>query len=297
MQSPNIYAEERIPSPLLQTWRAYRASPQAMFGLYLMVGLLIATVLGPWISPFDPQAQHPDALLVPPSWDQAGHVDYFVGTDDLGRDLFSRLLYGAHLTFGASLLITLAAAVLGVLLGALSGTLKGFQGSLIHHFLDTLLAIPSVLLAVALVAIQGPGMHAALLAVWLAIVPQFIRSTHDAVATELEKEYVVAARLDGVSRARLLWRVLLPNVADTIVYQFTLALSAAVLDISVLGFLNLGAQAPLPEWGAMLAGATDLAYLAPWTITLPGLAIFSTLVSINLIGDGLRQALNARLEQ
>ncbi|EKE76274.1 ABC transporter permease subunit [Gallaecimonas xiamenensis] len=297
MLSPNLYTDERIPSPLVQTWRAFRKSPQAMVGLYLMGLLLIATVFGPLLAPFDPEVQHPDALLVPPSWAQAGHVDFFVGTDDLGRDLLSRLLHGAHLTFGSALLVVTAAALIGVVLGAISGTLKGLQGSILHHFLDTLLSIPSVLLAITFVAIQGPGLGAALLAVWLALVPQFIRVTHDAVAAEMEKEYVVAARMDGVGRLRLLWDVILPNVADTIVHQYALGLSAAVLDISALGFLNLGAQAPLPEWGAMLAGATDLAYMAPWTVTLPGVAILTTMIAINLVGDGLRQALNARLEQ
>ncbi|WKE64131.1 ABC transporter permease subunit [Gallaecimonas kandeliae] len=297
MLSPNLYADERIPSPLIQTWRAFRKSPLAMVGFYLMLGLLVATLIGPYLAPYNPDAQHPDALLVPPSWAQAGHVDFFIGTDDLGRDLLSRLLYGARYTFGSALLVVLAAALIGVVLGAISGTLKGLQGSILHHFLDTLLSIPSVLLAITLVAIQGPGLSAALLAVWLALVPQFIRATHDAVASEMEKEYVVAARMDGAGRFRLLWDVILPNVADAIVHQFALGLSAAVLDISALGFLNLGAQAPLPEWGAMLAGATDLAYLAPWTVTLPGLAILTTMVAVNLIGDGLRQALSERLEQ
>ncbi|MED5524089.1 ABC transporter permease subunit [Gallaecimonas pentaromativorans] len=297
MQSPNLYAEERIPSPLVHTWRAFRKSPQAMVGLYIIAALLLAAIFGPWLAPFDPQAQHPDALLVPPSWAQNGHVDYFVGTDDLGRDLLSRLLFGARLTFGSALLVVTAASVLGVVLGAISGTLKGLQGSILHHFLDTLLSIPSVLLAIFFVAIQGPGLGSALIAVWLALVPQFVRVTHDAVASEMEKEYVVAARLDGVGRFRLLWDVILPNVGDAIVHQYALGLSAAVLDISALGFLNLGAQAPLSEWGTMLAGATDLAYLAPWTITLPGVAIITTVIAINLVGDGLRQALNARMEQ
>lgn len=297
MLSPNLYAEERIPSPLVHTWRAFRKSPQAMVGLYIVIALLLAAIVGPWVAPFDPELQHPNALLVPPSWDQNGHVDYFIGTDDLGRDLLSRLLYGARLTFGSALLVVTGAGLIGVVLGAISGTLKGLQGSILHHFLDTLLSIPSVLLAIFFVAIQGPGMEAALLAVWLALVPQFIRSTHDAVVSEMEKEYVVAARLDGVSRFRLLWDVILPNIADSIVHQYALALSAAVLDISALGFLSLGAQAPLPEWGTMLAGATDLAYLAPWTITLPGVALLTTVIAVNLVGDGLRQALNARMEQ
>ncbi|WP_341501509.1 ABC transporter permease subunit [Gallaecimonas sp. GXIMD4217] len=297
MPRPNLYFEERIPSPLLRTWLAFKASPMAMLGLYLMGFLLLAALVGPWIAPHGPSAQNTEALLVPPSWDQSGHVDYFFGTDDLGRDLLSRLLHGARLTFGSAILVVLAAAVVGVSIGALSGMMKGIKSSVLHHLLDTLLSIPSLLLAILIVAIQGPGLDSALIAVWLALVPQFVRATHNAIADELEKEYVIAARLDGVPPTRLMLDVIFPNVTEGIVHQLALALSAAILDISALGFLGLGAQAPLPEWGTMLSGAMELAYRAPWTVTLPGLAILVSVLATNLVGDGLRKALGARLEQ
>lgn len=233
---------------------------------------------------------------MPPSWAPAGTVDYFLGTDDLGRDILSRLIMGSQLTFGAAVAITAIAALIGCFIGVLAGMTKGLLSSTLNHLLDTVMSIPSLLLAIIFVAFLGFGEFNILLAICLALIPRFIRSVYIAVHTEVEKDYIMAARLDGANSFYLLWNSILPNVLTVIATEITLALSVAVLDITALGFLGLGAQAPSTEWGAILGDSVELIYLAPWTVTLPGLSIMFTVVVINLVGDGVRRALNAGIE-
>ena len=230
-------------------------------------------------------------LLLAPSWASTGNIDYFLGTDDLGRDILSRLVVGARLTFGNALLVVVIALLVGSAIGILGGMSKGVKSSVLHHLLDTLLSIPSLLLAIIVVAILGPGLFNTLIAITLALIPPFIRATYNAVHAEMQKEYIIASRLDGSPPLRIMRLAILPNIVETLVTQTTRTLSAAILDISAVGFLGLGAQSPQPEWGAMLADSSDLIYLAPWTVTLPGMAILFSVLVTNLVGEGIREAL------
>ncbi len=295
MLTNSVYQEEKIPTQLERFWRSFRSNSMAMFGLWCLGIMIVLTITSPWLAPYDPQFQT-NHLLVPPSWNAAGSVEFFLGTDDLGRDILSRLLVGSQLTFGAAIIITAIAALIGCLIGILAGMTKGLLSSTLNHLLDTVMSIPSLLLAIIFVAFLGFGELNILLAICLALIPRFIRSVYVAVHNEVEKDYIMAARLDGANDFYLLWNSIIPNILTVIAAETTLALSVAILDITALGFLGLGAQAPSSEWGAILGDSVELIYLAPWTMTLPGLAIMFTVIIINLVGDGVRRALNAGIE-
>ncbi|MBO0400011.1 ABC transporter permease subunit [Aeromonas veronii] len=287
----NIYPELKILSPLELTWASYSRNPLAMAGLWCFLLLLLITLVGPLVVPYGIDEQHTDKLLLAPSWAATGNIDYFLGTDDLGRDMLSRLVVGARLTFGYALVVVVIAMVVGSAIGILGGMSKGLKSSVLHHLLDTLLSIPSLLMAIIMVAIMGPGFGNTLIAITLALIPPFIRATYNAVHAEMQKEYITASRLDGSPPFRIMRLAILPNIVETLVAQTTRTLSAAILDISAVGFLGLGAQSPQPEWGTMLADSSDLIYLAPWTVTLPGIAILFSVLVTNLVGEGIREAL------
>ncbi|PMH46727.1 peptide ABC transporter permease [Vibrio sp. 10N.286.49.B3] len=295
MLTNNIYQEEHIPTQFERFWCSFRSNGMAMLGLWCFAFLILITLLASWITPHDPQAQS-SVLLMPPSWNPAGTVVYFLGTDDLGRDILSRLISGTQYTFANAILITVIAGVIGCFIGVLAGMTRGLISSTLNHLLDTVMSIPSLLLAIIFVAFLGFGEFNILLAIGLALIPRFIRVVYIAVHDEVEKDYIMAARLDGANNFYLLWSSILPNVLSAIAAEATLALSSAILDITALGFLGLGAQAPSSEWGAMLGDSVELIFLAPWTVTLPGLAIMFSVITINLVGEGVRQALNAGTE-
>lgn len=267
-----------------------------MIGFYGCIGLVLLCVLGSWFAPYGIDQQFLGYQLLPPSWSRYGEVSFFLGTDDLGRDVLSRLLSGAAPTVGGAFVVTLAAAICGLALGIFAGSTHGLRSAVLNHILDTLLSIPSLLLAIIVVAFAGPHLTHAMFAVWLAILPRMVRSVYSLVHDELEKEYVVAARLDGATTFNILWFAVLPNIAAGLVTEITRALSMAILDIAALGFLDLGAQLPSPEWGAMLGDALELIYVAPWTVMLPGAAIMVSVLLVNLLGDGIRRAINAGVQ-
>lgn len=292
MPQIKIYQGDEIPSPMRKIWHTFADNPFAFAGLWAVVGFLLLAVFGPFIAPYSPGHHDPHALLLAPSWDPAGTVEHFLGTDALGRDIFSRLLHGAHLTLGVALGIVLTSLVLGFIIGSVSGMMKGLKSSILSHLLDALLSIPSLLMAILVVAVMGPGLNNVFWAVGIALTPQFVRAIHQAIHEELQKEYVKAAKLDGANPIQIFWYVIMPNIWDTIIIQTTLGISAAILDIAALGFLNLGAQAPSPEWGAMVSQGMGNILTAPWTVTIPGFAILCSVLAINLVGDGLRSALS-----
>ncbi|SHI08349.1 ABC transporter permease subunit [Ferrimonas marina] len=291
MANPQLYHEDKIPSPWHQIWRHFKARPSAMIGLWSLTLLVLIALLGPVLAPYSAEQQVTDQLLMPPSWYQEGSVEFFLGTDALGRDIFSRVLHGATLTFGYAALIVSASLLAGLVIGTLSGLSQGLQASVLGHLLDALLSLPSVLLALLFAAVLGPGLENVFLAVGLALLPGFVRMVHNAIHEEMQKEYVIAARLDGANRWQLFRYVVLPNVTDNIVIHTTLAFSIAILDIAALGFLSLGAQPPSPEWGAMARDGISNVLSAPWTVTMPGLAILLAVLATNLVGDGLRHAI------
>lgn len=291
----SLYEEEYHPSPLKRTWIEFRNSHIAVVGLVVLAGFLVFSLFAPFLAPYDPLAQNIDGLLIPPSWTVNGSISHLFGTDALGRDVFSRIIYGCRVTLGSSILLVLLAMLIGVTIGTVAGVMQGVRSSVINHLLDALMAIPTLLIAIIIVAIVGTGLVNSMWAITLALIPQFIHHTRSFVRSEMKKEYILASRLDGASNRQLFFNSILPNMFEMLVVQGTLALSIAVIDISALGFLNLGAQPPLPELGAILADGLDVAYLAPWNVALPGLTIFLMVLAINIVGDGLRSALRKRL--
>ncbi|WP_018984555.1 ABC transporter permease subunit [Salinimonas chungwhensis] len=291
----SLYEEEYHPSPWQRTWREFTSSHIAVLGLFVLAIFLVFALFAPLIAPYDPLQQNIDSLLLPPSWETNGSISHLFGTDALGRDVFSRIIYGCRVTFGSSILLVMIAMGVGVTIGTVAGMMSGVRSSIMNHLLDALMAIPTLLIAIIIVAILGTGLVNSMWAITLALIPQFIHYTRSFVRSEMKKEYILASKLDGASAWQLFRHSILPNMIEMLVVQGSLALSIAVIDVSALGFLNLGAQPPLPELGAILADGLDVAYLAPWNVGLPGLSIFLMVLAINLVGDGLRSALRKRV--
>lgn len=291
MARDKIYQEEEFPSPLLQMWHNFKQSPVVMIGFSSFIFLVILAIFAPLITPYSAVENHLDHLLLPPAWDDNGNISFLLGTDELGRDLLSRLIHGTSLTFGLSFVVVIISLVVGVVIGSLAALTKGIKSSFLNHFLDAILSIPSLLLAIIIVAILGPGLDNTLWAIVMVLIPQFVHVTRNAVTEEFAKDYVLASRLDGASSLRILRYSVFPNIIERLIQHATLAQSAAILDIAALGFLGLGAPIPMPEWGAMLSNGIDLFYIAPWTVYFPGLAILFAVVATNLVGEGMRHAL------
>lgn len=278
-------------------WQDYARHKGAVAGLLFCLLLALLAVMAPWIAPHDPTEQYRQYMLMPPSWTEAGSLQFAMGTDELGRDMLSRLIFGAR----SSLLIGLSSVLLSLFPGILLGLIAGFSprrwGPPIMRLMDIMLALPALLLAVAIVAILGAGLFNTVLAIAIVSLPAYVRLTRATVIGELTRDYVTASQLAGAGTARVMFITVLPNCLAPLIVQATLGFSAAILDAAALGFLGLGVQPPTPEWGTMLASARDYIERAWWVVTLPGLSILLTVLSINLMGDGLRDALDPKLKQ
>ncbi|SEK39423.1 cationic peptide transport system permease protein [Colwellia chukchiensis] len=296
MARDKVYQEEDFPTPLMQLWHNFKQPPVVMIGFSCFIFLIILAVVANFITPYSAVENHLDYLLLPPAWSNEGNISFLLGTDNLGRDMLSRLMQGASLTFGLSIIVVAVSLVIGVIIGSLSALTTGIKSSILNHFLDVILSIPSLLLAIIIVAILGPGLENTLWAIIMVLIPQFVHITRNAVKEEFAKDYVLASRLDGANSFRILRYSVFPNIIEKLISQATLAQSAAILDIAALGFLGLGAPLPMPEWGAMLANGIDMFYIAPWTVYLPGLAILFSVIATNLVGEGMRHALKVRKE-
>ena len=279
----------KTPTQLL--WYRYKSRPSALFGLALLSLIAFVAIFAPQLSPFPPEAQLANSYLLPPAWQEDGTPQYLLGTDDLGRDLLSRTLFGARIALSSGLIAVGTALTIGFFLGLIAAMGPHIVGFLVLIILDTLSSLPSILLAILLTWFLGAGLDSATIAVSLVLVPVFARTTYNALRTEMNKEYVIAARLDGAGTMRLIRSTLMPNLTIPLIVQSTLSFSTAVLEIAALGFLGLGAQAPTPEWGALIFEAKTYIFDASWTMTIPGLAILLTVLAINLVGDGLTEAL------
>lgn len=284
-------------TPWQEAWQKLRTNRIAVAGLVVLLILIFCALFAPVIASHDPQEQFTDTLLAPPFWSDDSKQGFILGTDDLGRDMFSRLLYGARYSLFMGIIIVTLALLAGVTIGAVAGMKRGIIETVILRLMDIMLAIPAILLAIVIVAVLGASLANAALAVVIVLLPHFVRITRAAVISEIGKDYVLASRLDGSSGWKLLTRTLLPNISAPLIVQATLSFSNAILDIAALGFLGLGAQPPTPEWGTLLSASREFIETAPWTVTLPGLAILITVLASNLLGDGLRDALDPRLEQ
>ncbi|PWV88525.1 dipeptide transport system permease protein [Phyllobacterium myrsinacearum] len=278
-------------------WFYFSVNKGAVIGLATLIFLVLVAILGPFIAPHAPYEQYREALLTPPAWQEGGNSSFLLGTDAVGRDLLSRLIYGARFSLFIGLIVVAISMVTGVILGVLAGYFRGWVDALIMRIMDIILAFPPLLLALVLVAILGPGLFNAMIAIALVLQPHFARLTRAAVMSEKNREYVTAAKLAGAGHIRLMFKTILPNCLAPLIVQGTLSFSNAILEAAALGFLGMGAQPPTPEWGTMLAEAREFILRAWWVVTFPGLAILITVLAINLVGDGLRDALDPKLKR
>jgi dipeptide transport system permease protein len=299
---PDVAADLVLPSqPVPSRWREFRASYAqnrgAMVGLALIALLVFCAVFADVISPHPPNQQYRDFTLAPPAWAAEGTPRFLLGTDPVGRDMLSRLIHGTRLSLAIGLVSVAISLSLGVVLGLVAGYFRGLVETVIMRTMDVMLALPSLLLAIAVVAILGPGLVNAMYAIAIVLLPHYVRLTRAAVISEAGRDYVTASRIAGAGRLRLMFDTILPNCAAPLIVQATLGFSNAILDAAALGFLGLGAQPPTPEWGSMLSSALEFIQRAPWVVTYPGLAILVTVLAFNLMGDGLRDALDPKLRR
>ncbi|HVX80810.1 MAG: ABC transporter permease subunit [Devosia sp.] len=278
-------------------WHYFSQNRGAVAGLTVFALLIVMAVFAPLIAPYDPSAQYRDHLLQPPAWEAGGSWEFILGTDDVGRDMLSRLIFGSRFSLAIGAFVVAGALVSGVILGLLAGFFRGLVDVVIMRIMDVILAFPSLLLALVLVAILGPGLVNAMIAIAIVLQPHFARLTRAAVLAEKNREYVTAARVAGAGPIRLMLVTILPNCLAPLIVQATLSFSNAILEAAALGFLGMGAQPPTPEWGTMLAEAREFILRAWWVVTFPGLAILVTVLAINLMGDGLRDALDPKLKR
>jgi dipeptide transport system permease protein len=282
---------------LAEFWFYFSENRGAVIGLVVFLLLVIVALAAPLIAPHAPNAQYRDAVLVPPFWQEGGRAAFPLGTDPVGRDMLSRLLFGARFSLFIGVIVTSIALVGGIAVGVFAGYFRGWLDTVIMRVMDIILAFPSLLLALVLVAVLGPGLINAMIAIALVLQPHFVRLTRAAVMAEKSRDYVTAAKVAGAGPLRLMFRTILPNCMAPLIVQATLSFSTAILDAAALGFLGMGAQPPAPEWGTMLAEAREFILRAWWVVTLPGLAILITVLAINLMGDGLRDALDPKLKR
>ena len=283
------------PGRLAEFWRYFRENRGAVLGLYVFTAFAALAIFADLLAPFGPTEQMRDFTLMPPAWQEGGSWTFPLGTDPLGRDMLSRLLYGARFSFFIGIVVVIVAAAGGVLLGLAAGFAPRWLDTIIMRVMDVILAFPSLLLALVLVAVLGPSLLNAVIAIVLQ--PHYVRLTRASVMNELSKDYVVSARVAGARLWRLMFVTVLPNCLAPIIVQAALSFSNAILDVAALGFLGMGAQPPTPEWGTMLAESREFILRAWWVVTFPGLAILITVLAINLMGDGLRDALDPKLKR
>ncbi len=286
----NGFNEDKIQSPLGYIWSIFKTKTIAVVAMWLIIVLIIISLFAPWFVPHSPLAQNPDSMLLPPYWVEGGNTNHILGTDDLGRDSLSRLIHGLQLTLGGALFITLLVGIIGMLIGAAAALTKGVKASVLHHLLDALLAIPTLLSALILITIFGPSYTNCLIAISLSLLPQFIRSSFLAIEQELSKQYIVAIQLDGATKTRLFRYGILPNILEPTVTIINRLFTMAIIEIATLGFLGFGAQLPQTELGSLIASSMELIYLSPWLVTFPGIAIFAVIIIVNVFSEGLRHA-------
>ena len=285
-------AEQTRPrSQLAMTWRRLRRDRFALIGLGILVLTVTLAVAAPLVSPHDPLAQNSKIRLSP-----IGTSGHLLGTDGNGRDILSRLIYGSRIALLVATVPVLVAAGVGLVLGLLAGYLGGWVDTIFMRFADILFAFPAILLAIAIVAALGPKLINAMMALAIVFIPAFARLVRASVLSLRERDYVLAARASGATSGRIIVRHILVNALSTIVVFATLQTGQMIIFASALSFLGLGVQPPTPDWGAMANDGRNSMLIAPWVTTLPGIAIFVVSIGFNLLGDGLRDALDPTLK-
>ncbi len=285
------------PTPWRAFWNAFSENRGAVIGLAVVVFISLLALFAPVLAPYDPLEQIKGATRLPPFWSDGADPRFLLGTDAVGRDMLSRLMYGARISLFIGLSVMSVSMVVGVALGLAAAWFGGILDVIIIRIMDLILAIPSLVLAILIIAIIGPSLTNTIVAVTIVYLPRYVRLVRASALTELSKDYVTAAKVAGVGPWRLMTNTVLPNCLAPLIVQGALGVSDAILEAAGLGFLGLGAQPPTPEWGAMLADTRDLMMSHPWVMALPGLCILITVMAINLMGDGLRDALDPRLRK
>ncbi|HYS12877.1 MAG TPA: ABC transporter permease subunit [Burkholderiaceae bacterium] len=285
------------PRQLRAFWLAFIENRGALIGLSVVLMIVLLAILADVIAPYPPNEQFRDAVKAPPIWADGGTWRFILGTDGLGRDMLSRLIHGARVSLFIGLSVMSVSFVLGVVVGLTAAFSSDAVDVVITRLMDLIMAVPSLVLAILIVAVLGPSLTNTIVAVTIVYLPRYVRLVRASALAELGKEYVLAAQVAGVGRLRLMFSTVLPNCLAPLIVQAALGVSDAILEAAALGFLGLGAQPPISEWGTMLADAREFIRSNPWLVTLPGLAILVTVVSINLAGDGLRDALDPKMRR
>jgi dipeptide transport system permease protein len=293
-ESRRVLAE---PSPLAAFWSSFTENRGAVFGLVIVTLILLAAVFADFIAPHSPIEQFRDAVRAKPVWEAGGSWRFPLGTDGDGHDMLSRLIYGARVSLFIGVSVMAVSVVIGAALGLLAAMGGPILDVLITRAMDLVMAVPSLVLAILVVAIIGPSLTNTIVAVTIVYLPGYVRLTRASAIGELAKDYVTAARTAGVGPLRLALTTILPNCLAPLIVQAALGVSNAILEAAALGFLGLGAQPPTPEWGTMLADSREFIRSDPWIVTLPGLAILITVIAINLMGDGLRDAFDPKMRR
>jgi dipeptide transport system permease protein len=281
---------------LKEFWYYFSESKTAVVGLAFLVGIILMALTADVIAPHDPTVQYRDCLEQPPTWG-ADKCNFAFGTDYAGRDMLSRIIHGTRLSLVAGGMVVMLCLSIGIVFGVVAGYFRGWVDIVIMRIMDTILSVPGLLMALVLVAILGPGLLNAMIAISITYLPHFVRLTRSSYIIESSKEYVIASKVVGAGKLRIMFITILPNCMAPLVVQATLSFSTAILDTAALGFLGMGAQPPAPEWGTLIAENRDLMLSAPWTVTFPGLAILLAVLAINLMGDGLRDALDPKMKR
>lgn len=292
-------ADEAIlapPSPARALWADFAVNRGAVAGLVVLCAVVLIAVFADLIALHDPMEQFREHVLQPPVW-AGGSWAFPLGTDDVGRDLMSRIVHGARFSLFIGFSVVVVSLAVGVCLGLTSAFMGGLVDVAISRVMDLIMSVPSLVLAIVVIAVIGPSLTNTIVAVTIVYMPRYVRIVRATAMAELAKDYVTASRAAGVGPFRLAFVTVLPNCLAPLIVQAALGISDAILEAAALGFLGLGAQPPTPEWGAMLSSAREFIQRAPHVVTLPGLAILTTVVSINLMGDGLRDALDPKLKR
>jgi dipeptide transport system permease protein len=285
------------PRPLRAFWLAFIENRGAVIGLAVVLLIVLLAIFADVVAPYPPNEQFRDAVKAPPIWADGGTWRFILGTDGLGRDMLSRLIHGARVSLFIGLSVMSVSFVLGVVVGLTAAFASDVVDVMITRLMDLIMAVPSLVLAILVVAVLGPSLTNTIVAVTIVYLPRYVRLVRASALAELGKEYVLAAKVAGVGKLRLMFSTVLPNCLAPLIVQAALGVSDAILEAAALGFLGLGAQPPISEWGTMLADAREFIRSNPWLVTLPGLAILITVVSINLAGDGLRDALDPKMRR
>jgi len=289
-QTDLLAKEDKVAGPWKEAWRSFKKSKVAVVGAGIVLFFIILALIGPWIAPQGLNEQSlPDRLLAPSS-------EHWLGTDDLGRDILSRIIHGARISLSVGFFSVIGSVVAGSILGIIAGYYGRWIDAIISRIFDIMLAFPSILLAIAVVSVLGPSLRNALIAIAIINVPNFGRLIRSKVLSIKEEEYITSAKAIGMRDVRILFSHILPNSMAPVIVQGTLAIASAIIEAAALGFLGLGAQAPAAEWGKMLADARVNFIHAPWTMVFPGIAIMLTVLGFNLMGDGMRDALDPRMK-